>query len=50
MTSSATTLSLGLAHSNIYPIYGLLDHVKGLVLWNDSHGISMTRQDIQKEF
>ena len=30
------------AHLNICPINELLEHVKGLVLWNHSHRISMT--------
>lgn len=28
---------------NIYPIYELLEHIKGSVLWNHSHRIYMTR-------
>lgn len=36
---------------SIYPIYELLEHVKGLVLWNHSHRISMLGQqhDTQEE-
>ena len=47
--SSATTqthiLGLGLAHSIIYPIFDLLECVKGLVLWNKNPRISMTRDN-----
>lgn len=32
-----------LSHPNIYPVYGLREVVKGLVLWNQSFRISMTR-------
>ncbi|KAL6035433.1 hypothetical protein STEG23_001178 [Scotinomys teguina] len=46
-TNSATTqtytLSLEIAHPNIYPIYDLLECVKGLFLWNNNHRISMTQ-------
>ena len=42
--------ALKLAHSNIYPIYDLLEHVKGLVLWNQSCRISGQQQDTQEEF
>lgn len=46
LTSSAATQAyiggLSSAHSNIYPICDLLEDVDLLVLWNDTHGISMT--------
>lgn len=35
-------LGFGLVHANIYSIWDLLGHVKGLVLWNDASRISMT--------
>jgi hypothetical protein len=34
---------LELAHPNIYPIYELLEHLKALVLKNQSCRISMTQ-------
>lgn len=44
LISSATIqihiLNLGMAHPNIYPVYGLLKCVKGLVLWKNIHNIS----------
>ena len=46
MTNAASTEAkiqdFELAHSNIYLIYELLEHVKGLVLQNQSCRISMT--------
>ena len=32
-----------MAHPNTYPIYDLLELVKGLVLWNQSFRIFMTQ-------
>lgn len=46
-------LGLGLAHSNIYPIYDLLECLKELVLWNHSCRISKDQrqqQDDREEF
>lgn len=53
--SSAATeihiLGLGFAHQNIYPMFGLLDCMKGLVLLKYNHRISMTQgKNIQEEF
>jgi hypothetical protein len=50
-TDSATTqyqIQVFEVHPNIYPIYELLELVKGTILQNQSCRISMT-QDIQKE-
>ena len=51
MTSTATTQAqiqgFELAHPNIYPIHGVLEGVKGLVLQNQSCRTSRT-QDIQR--
>ncbi|ERE80351.1 small conductance calcium-activated potassium channel protein 2 [Cricetulus griseus] len=44
--STHTYLSLqhcGLVHPNIYPIYDLLEFVKGPVLQNENCGISVTQ-------
>ena len=56
MTSSATTQAqiqgFELAHPNIYLIYELLEHVKGLTLQNQNCRISMTpppQQDVLEE-
>lgn len=32
-----------MVHDNIYPIYELLEYMKGLVLWNKNCRILMTR-------
>lgn len=40
-------LGLVLAHPHIFPIQVLLEHGKGLVLWNNSLRISMTRSNIR---
>lgn len=49
LTSSATTQvqihGLELAYPNIYLVYELLEHVKGLVLQNQSCRISMTQDN-----
>jgi hypothetical protein len=37
-----------LAHTNIYPIYELLEHMKGLVLQIQSYRISMTQGNNRK--
>lgn len=46
LNSSAVTQAhiqgFGLDHHKIYPIYIPLEHMKGLVLWNDLCRISMT--------
>ena len=47
MTSSATSqthiLCPGLPHRNFYPICGLLECTKELVLWSNNHRLSMTQ-------
>jgi hypothetical protein len=43
LTNSATTQGFDLVHPNIYPIYELLEHVKGPVLQTQSCRISMTQ-------
>lgn len=47
LTISATTWTQihgsELAHFNTFPMYDLLEHVKGLVLWNHSRRISKTQ-------